>query len=114
MKARIKETSCIIEVSPIINLNAKSSNDNLYSYNGRVFKEQDLDFLNIEDCQYIREQKRYEIAKAAMNGILSNKDSIDYACSESRYMINERRSVPKSIAKYALACADALMEELKI
>lgn len=47
MKARIKETSCIIEVSPIINLNAKSSNDNLYSYNGRVFKEQDLDFLNI-------------------------------------------------------------------
>lgn len=54
MKARIKETSCIIEVSPIINLNAKSSNDNLYSYNGRVFKEQDLDFLNIEDCQYTR------------------------------------------------------------
>lgn len=114
MKARVKSTGVLIDVIPKINTSVQHSIDNMYVCDNMVFRECELDFLNLGNSVIDWEQRRYEIAKAAMNGILSNKDSIDYACSESRYMINERRSVPKSIAKYALACADALMEELKI
>lgn len=59
------------------------------------------------------EQRRYEIAKEAMAGILSNEDSVDYACSEVEYSKNEKHTCPKAISKYAVACADALIAELK-
>ena len=52
------------------------------------------------------EQRRYEIAKEAMNGILNSGDITEY--SET-----EKRAYPKVFSRYAVACADALIKELK-
>lgn len=58
------------------------------------------------------EQRRYELAKAAMQGILSNENKVEYACSEAIY--GERKhTIPIAIAQFALACANALIKELQ-
>lgn len=36
------------------------------------------------------EQRRYELAKSAMNGILSDENEVGYACSEVKYGENEK------------------------
>lgn len=59
------------------------------------------------------EQRRYELAKSAMNGILSDENEVGYACSEAKYGENEKHTIPKAIAQYAVACADALIDELR-
>lgn len=59
------------------------------------------------------EQRRYELAKSAMNGILSDENEVGYACSEAKYEKNEKHTIPKAIAQYAVDCADALIEELR-
>lgn len=59
------------------------------------------------------EQRRYEIAKEAMSGILSDKDSVGYASLAAEYSENEKHTYPKAISRYAVACADALIAELK-
>lgn len=59
------------------------------------------------------EQRRYELAKAAMQGILSDEEEVRYACSEADYKKGEKHTVPKGIARFAIACADALINELK-
>ena len=72
-------------------------------------------FLEITDWHpYIDwEQRRYEIAKSAINGILSDEDEVGYACSEVIYKEREIHTTPKAVARFAVACADALIEELK-
>lgn len=67
----------------------------------------------IEEKKIDWEQRRYELAKAAMQGILSNETEVNYACSEADYKKEEIRTVPKSIAQFAIACADALINKLK-
>lgn len=59
------------------------------------------------------EQRRYELAKAAMQGILSDNTVVGYACSEADYKKGEKHTIPKGIAQFAIACADALINELK-
>lgn len=59
------------------------------------------------------EQRRYEIAKEAMNGILSSEYSAEYASVAAEYSENEKHTYPKAISRYAVACADALIKELK-
>lgn len=59
------------------------------------------------------EQRRYELAKSAMNGILSDEDEVEYACSEATYGKDENHLIPNAIAQFAVACADALIAELK-
>lgn len=59
------------------------------------------------------EQRRYEIAKSAMNGILSNENQVDFARSEVTYKEHEKHTMPRTIARYAVSCADILIEELK-
>ena len=59
------------------------------------------------------EQRRYELAKSAMNGILSNENEVGFACSEVIYGKSEKHTIPKAIAQYAVACADALIDELR-
>lgn len=59
------------------------------------------------------EQRRYEIAKSAMNGILSDENQVDFACSEVTYKEHEKPTIPRTIARYAISCADSLIEELK-
>lgn len=54
-----------------------------------------------------RNERRLNIAAMAMQGILSNEVSQDVANMDS-----ESYQYPESIAKYAVACADALIAEL--
>ena len=58
------------------------------------------------------QNKRYEIAKDIMVSSLSNNDNLDYILSTAPYKENEKRTVPKTLARFATACADALIEEL--
>lgn len=113
MKARIKETGVLIDVIPRININALYNGDNLYVCDNKVFRECELDFLNVGNLVIDWEQRRYELAKAAMQGILSDEEEVCYACSEADYKKGEKHTVPKGIARFAIACADALINELK-
>lgn len=56
--------------------------------------------------------RRYEIAKDIMTSSLSNDDNLDYILSTAPYTENEKRTIPKSLARFAVVCADALIEEL--
>lgn len=108
MKARIKSTGVLVDVIPQLNINPQHSKDYLYVCDNMVFKECELDFLAID-----WEQRRYELAKAAMQGILSNNTVVGYACSEADYKKGEKHTIPKGVARFAIACADALINELK-
>jgi hypothetical protein len=104
MKARIKSTGVLVDVIPKTNTNALHSGDNIYVCDNMVFRECELDFSAID-----WEQRRYELAKSAMQGILSDINQSHYACSEENY----EKYIPKGIAKFAIVCADALINELK-
>ena len=108
MKARVKSTGVLVDVTPQLNINSQHSRDYLYVCGNMVFKECELDFSAID-----WEQRRYELAKAAMQGILSDEEEVRYACSEADYKKGEVRTIPKSIAQFAIACADALINDLK-
>lgn len=73
-----------------------------------AYRECELDFSDID-----WEQRRYELAKAAMQGILSDNTVVGYACSEADYKKGEKHTIPKGISRFAIACADALINELK-
>lgn len=113
MKARVKATGVLIDVIPKCNTNAQHSGNNLYVCDNMIFRECDLDFLNIENSAIDWEQRRYELAKAAMQGIFSDKDEVDIAYTCMGYKESEKHTVPKAVAQYAVSCADALIEELK-
>ncbi len=70
MKAKVIKTGEIIDVIPQTNPNAVSASDILYSSDYRTYKGQELDFTNIKDKGIDWEQRRYEIAKAAMQRIM--------------------------------------------
>lgn len=104
MKARVKSTGVLVDVTPQLNINSQHSKDYLYVCDNMVFKECELDFSAID-----WEQRRYELAKSAMQGILSDINQSHYACSEENY----EKYIPKGIARFAIACADVLINELK-
>ena len=99
MKARIKETGVLIDVTPRININALYNGDNLYVCDNMVFRECELDFLNVGNL--VIEQRRYELAKAAMQGFCSNPHE-------------QIMSVDSNIvAEWSIGFADSLIEKLK-
>lgn len=102
-----------MDVIPKTNTNALHSGDNIYVCDNMVFRECELDFLNLGNSAIDWEHRRYELAKAAMQGILSDKTIVGYACSEADYKKGEKHTIPISIARFAIACADALINELK-
>ena len=109
MKARVKSTGVWVDVIPRLNINSQHSRDYLYVCDNIVFRECELDFLNLGNSAIDWEQRRYELAKSAMQGILSDINQSHYACSEENY----EKYIPKGIARFALACADVLINELK-
>jgi len=74
------------------------------------------DFLEITDfTPYIDwRTRRYELAKAAMQGILSNESQVECAYKRACHRENGRPAIPNSVVRYAVECADALIKELKI
>lgn len=101
MKARVKTTGVLIDVIPKVNINAQHSGDNLYVCDNMVFRECDLDFLNVENAVIDWEQRRYELAKAAMQGFCSNPHEQIMAADSS------------IVAGWSVCFADALIRKLK-
>ena len=93
MKARVRATGVLIDVIPKVNINAQHSGDNLYVCDNMVFRECELDFSAID-----WEQRRYELAKAAMQGFCSKQ----VMCADSNMT-----------AEWSLSFADALIKKLK-
>lgn len=101
MKARVKATGVLVDVIPKVNVNAQHSGDNLYVCDNMVYRECELDFLNVGNLVIDWEQRRYELAKAAMQGFCSN--SHEQVMNASLNMTVE----------WSLGFADALIKKLK-
>ena len=97
MKARVKSTGVLVDVIPKTNTNALHSGDNLYVCDNMVFRECELDFLNLGNSAIDWEQRRYELAKDIIKIVIAN----DYGVNSD------------VVAKYSLNCADALIKRLK-
>ena len=104
----MKSTGVLVDATPQLNINSQHSKDYLYVCDNMVYRECELDFSAID-----WEQRRYELAKAAMQGIFSDKTIVGYASSEADYKKGEKHTIPISIARFAIVCADALINELK-
>ena len=78
---------------------------------GGVWKADEMYFYDYdEDTNYPRwEERRYEIAKSAMQGILANNHESDYRCGYKGSV----KLPPQGIAEWAVEYADALIAELK-
>ena len=92
MKARIKSTGVLVDVTPQLNINSQHSNDYLYVCDNMVYRECELDFSAID-----WEQRRYELAKDIIKAVVAD----------------DRGGNSDAIAKYAVNCADALIKRLK-
>lgn len=92
MKARVKSTGVLVDVTPQLNINSQHSKDYLYVCDNMVFKECELDFSAID-----WEQRRYELAKDIIKAVIAE----------------DRGGNSDAIAKYAVNCADALIKRLK-
>jgi hypothetical protein len=91
MKARIKSTGKIVEIKNLYD-------DGTALVNDKYFKVSELDFFS-ETIDW--EQRRYELAKAAMQGFCSN--SHEQVMSASLNIT----------AEWSLGFADALIKKLK-
>ena len=94
MKARIKSTGVLVDVTPQLNINSQHNNNYLYVCDNMVYRECELDFFS-ETIDW--EQRRYELAKEIVNVVIANDIGV---CSDVA-------------AKYAVNCADALIKRLK-
>lgn len=115
MKARVKATGEIIELDEI-NISVMDYARGIYKdkSNGTKYKCRELEFLQTKNEDTIDwNQVRIQAAIAAMQGILSDEEEVGYACSEATYKENEKYTIPVAVARFAAACADALVEELK-
>lgn len=92
MKARVKSTGVLVDVTPQLNINSQHSKDYLYVCDNMVYRECELDFSAID-----WEQRRYELAKDIIKAIVAD----------------DRGGNSDAIAKYAVNCADALIKRLK-
>ena len=92
MKARVKSTGVLVDVTPKVNINAQHSGDNLYVCDNMVFRECELDFSAID-----WEQRRYELTKDIIKIVIANDNGVN----------------SEAVAKYSLNCADALIKRLK-
>lgn len=98
MKARVKSTGVLVDVTPQLNINSQHNNNYLYVCDNMVYRECELDFFS-ETIDW--EQRRYELAKAAMQGFCSN--SHEQVMNASLNMTVE----------WSLGFADALIKKLK-
>ena len=92
MKARVKSTGVLVDVTPQLNINSQHSKDYLYVCDNMVYRECELDFSAID-----WEQRRYELAKDIIKVVIAD----------------DRGGNSDAIAKYAVNCADALIKRLK-
>lgn len=108
MKARVKETGILIDVIPKSNINAQHSGDNLYVCDNMIFRECDLDFLNIGNSAIDWEQRRYELAKDITSALVSchTIENIN-----NSFIINDYGY--EVVADLSIKLADAFIKRLK-
>lgn len=108
MKARVKETGILIDVIPKSNINAQHSGDNLYVCDNMIFRECDLDFLNIGNSAIDWEQRRYELAKNFAGSIVSSHtiEEINNSFIRNDYGY-------EVVADLSIKLADAFIKRLK-
>lgn len=99
MKAKIKSTGEIVDISPSGVTSVQRTCTKYATKDGRELLDLALEFLPNIDW----EQRRYEIAKEAMNGLLSAPVVAG---------VNPNPSF-KDIATFSVRLADALIKELK-
>ncbi len=105
MKAKIKKTGEVIEVSQIEDIITKRGVEHQYVDNKRswcYYVQSELEFIKEEPHKTIDwEQRRYEIAKDMMTAAEQhNNDTTGFRDTMAQ-------------AQYAIECADALIAELK-
>lgn len=123
MKKRIRKTGEIVDVIAWYNLlGAERDENDSVSYidskdNERV-KVEGLnlawDFEDVEEVLSVDidwEQRRYDIVKSCINGILGNDEMVDLANDVG--LKNNCRDIPTNVAEMAVAFADALIAKLK-
>ena len=115
MKARIKSNGHIVKVHEtgerVISKNGIERTYISDDCSGIYYSQSELEFLQTNDEDTI--EVRIQAAIAAMQGILSDEEEVGYACSEATYKENEKHTTPIAVARFAAACADALIIELK-
>lgn len=107
MKARIKKTGEVIEV-------ARNKYGRYVDENCIEYSLESLDFGNEEDEHWTDVRERAAIA--AMQGtinILSNSDRTAFNDIVVDGFRGNKHTYPYEIADFAVACADALIEQLK-
>lgn len=110
MKAKVKNTGEVVNVRPC----SEPMNVRLAFYeteHGRKFPVTALEFEKEIDW----EQRRYEVAKVALQSLLGNSDAVNATtidcCRADEY--GEQKSVTQAISQYAIAVADVFISELK-
>lgn len=115
MKAKVKKTGEIIDVSRTENIITSRGVEKQYFDNKRewcTYVKSELEFINEEPQRNTDwEQRRYEIANNCIIGILEN-DEMVYLTKEAGLKKN-CRDFPKNVAEMAVAFADSLIAELK-
>ena len=101
MKARIKETGVLIDVTPRININALY---NGYVCDNKVFRECELDFLNLGNSAIDWEKRRYELAKDY---------STEFVKLQHKKGITECGILYPDVVSWSVELADALIKKLK-
>lgn len=94
MKARVKSTGVLVDVTPQLNINSQHSRDYLYVCDNMYIKVSELNFFS-ENIDW--EQRRYELAKDIIKIVIANDNGVN----------------SEAVAKYSLNCADALIKRLK-
>lgn len=110
MKAILKRESFVIDVLDIDKENG-TAKARWIKPDGFVITWDDVPLNELEflDEEIDWNQRRYEIAKSAMHGILSN-ESIEISLNDESY---EYHCLAKDIAKASVIYADAIIDELK-
>ncbi|MCM1075986.1 MAG: hypothetical protein NC411_01335 [Bacteroides sp.] len=107
-KARIKLTGEVVEVEPYESV--KCSIPAFKTIDGRIIPQTVLQFTPEIDW----EQRRYELAKAALQGLLANQMWMQFRIPYSGNADECIRHLIPMIPKDAIAIADAAILELKI
>lgn len=124
MKKRIRKTGEIVDVISYVAPNGAgcSETGDFVSYvdsKGRERKKVPLNFYwDLEDIDGTEisenidwEQRRYEVSRNCINGILANEEMTHMAVDEG--LKKGCRDIPTNIVEMAVAFADALIAELK-
>ena len=124
MKKRIRKTGEIVDVISYNKYTSTARNSELdwVSYVDSKGMEHEhekglniyWDFEDVEEVLSIDidwEQRRFDIAKSCINGILGNDEMVDLANDAGRK--KNCRDIPTNVAEMAVAFADALIAVLK-